>query len=162
MSSATPACTYVNGLKTVSATVAADSINPGENWSTFIVSFEMSITNSANLLDFSPLLMTRIYNPNNQYVYAKHAYTAMTALKVAVAARTDSIFGTTADSVARVAFGADPMSANGHLWGAGIYSEVYCVGSQDYNWGSVAAANMVTPSGASSVVDVASLPSNCM
>lgn len=70
MSSATPACTYVNGLKTVSATVAADSINPGEAWSTFIISFEMSITNSANILDHSPLLMTRIYNPNNLYVYA--------------------------------------------------------------------------------------------
>jgi len=81
----------------------------------------------------------------------------MTALKVAVATRTDSVFGTTADSIARVAFGADPMSANGVLWGAGIYSEVYCIGSQDYNWGAV-----VTATTASTLSTVATLPSNCM
>jgi hypothetical protein len=82
----------------------------------------------------------------------------MTALKVAVGTNKDSVFGTTHDSIARVAFGADPMSANGVLWGAGIYSEVYCVGSQNYNWGSALGTDAVP----STIGSVASLPSNCM
>lgn len=44
------------------------------------------------------------------------------------------------------------MSSTGHLYGAGIYSEVFCTGSADYNNGEHATAL---------VVSVATLPSNC-
>jgi hypothetical protein len=44
------------------------------------------------------------------------------------------------------------MSSTGHLYGAGIYSEVFCTGSADYNNGEASSAL---------VVSVATLPSNC-
>lgn len=44
------------------------------------------------------------------------------------------------------------MTSTGHLYGAGIYSETYCVGSADYNIGTSTNAN---------IVDVDTLPSNC-
>jgi hypothetical protein len=53
--------------------------------------------------------------------------------------------------IARVAFGANPMTSAGHLYGAGVYSEVYCVGSANYNNGGAT----------STVVTVATVPSNC-
>jgi hypothetical protein len=43
------------------------------------------------------------------------------------------------------------MTSTGHLYGAGVYSEVYCTGSADYNGGESTAL----------VVNVATLPSNC-
>jgi hypothetical protein len=43
------------------------------------------------------------------------------------------------------------MTSTGHLYGAGVYSEVYCTGSADYNGGDSTAL----------VVNVATLPSNC-
>jgi hypothetical protein len=44
------------------------------------------------------------------------------------------------------------MTSVGHLYGAGVYSEVYCVGSADYNLGE----------GTATVSNVVTLPSNCM
>lgn len=44
------------------------------------------------------------------------------------------------------------MTATGHLYGAGIYSEVFCIGSNNYNIGTAASATITT---------IASLPSNC-
>jgi len=44
------------------------------------------------------------------------------------------------------------MTSTGHLYGAGIYSEVFCTGSADYNAGT--GSNAL-------VVNVATLPSNC-
>jgi hypothetical protein len=45
------------------------------------------------------------------------------------------------------------MSSTGHLYGAGIYSEVFCTGSADYNNG-LHATNFL-------VASVGTLPSNC-
>lgn len=44
------------------------------------------------------------------------------------------------------------MSKTGHLYGAGIYSETYCVGSAEYNNGYGSTAT---------VANVATVPSNC-
>ena len=52
-----------------------------------------------------------------------------------------------------MAFGANPMTSAGHLLGAGVYSEVYCVGSADYNKGESV--------GSPTIATVATLPSNC-
>lgn len=43
------------------------------------------------------------------------------------------------------------MTSTGHLYGAGVYSEVYCVGSANYNNGG----------STSTVATVATVPSNC-
>jgi len=44
------------------------------------------------------------------------------------------------------------MTTTGHLYGAGVYSEMFCVGSAEYNDGKASAAT---------VVSVDTLPSNC-
>lgn len=44
------------------------------------------------------------------------------------------------------------MTTTGHLYGAGVYSEMFCVGSAEYNPGIAATAL---------VVSVTTLPSNC-
>jgi len=46
------------------------------------------------------------------------------------------------------------MTSTGHLYGAGIYAEVYCVGSSTYNVGTANTAG-------AKVANVATLPSNC-
>jgi hypothetical protein len=44
------------------------------------------------------------------------------------------------------------MTTTGHLYGAGVYSEMFCVGSKEYNDGEVSSAL---------VASVTTLPSNC-
>jgi len=44
------------------------------------------------------------------------------------------------------------MTSTGHLYGAGVYSEVYCAGSANYNNGAADPAL---------VASVDTLPSNC-
>jgi hypothetical protein len=46
------------------------------------------------------------------------------------------------------------MTSAGHLLGAGVYSEVYCVGSADYNKGESV--------GSPTIANVVTLPSNCI
>jgi hypothetical protein len=43
------------------------------------------------------------------------------------------------------------MTSTGHLYGAGVYAEVYCVGSTEYNYGKASSASAA----------VTTLPSNC-
>jgi len=44
------------------------------------------------------------------------------------------------------------MTSTGHLYGAGVYAEVFCVGSKEYGVGTT---------GTAKVAAVLSLPSNC-
>jgi len=44
------------------------------------------------------------------------------------------------------------MTSTGHLYGAGVYSEMFCVGSAEYNGGAGTEAL---------VASVTTLPSNC-
>lgn len=155
MSVAAVPCTYAANtaglmLKTIQVTAAADEMKP-TTWSTFIVSFTLAVTNPPDLVDTNPTLNTRIYNPLNNFIYAKSDADATTVFKVVIGSRTATSFDTAGDSVARVAFGADPMTSTGHLYGAGVYSEVYCTGSADYNGGTSTAL----------VINVNTLPSNC-
>jgi hypothetical protein len=70
MTPSTPVCSYANGLKTIKATNDADTISPGVNWSTWIISFTMDITNPTDIINFDPTLTTKMYNPNNNFIYA--------------------------------------------------------------------------------------------
>lgn len=157
MSTAKPACTYAADsaglfLKTIQVTAAADDINPGSIalWGTWVVSFTLEVTNPSDLIDVSKDIITKIYNPTTNYIYAMSTDTT-TVFKVVIAARDATTFDVPKDSTARVAFGADPMTSAGNLYGAGIYSEVFCAGSAIYNGGEATAL----------VVNVDTLPSNC-
>jgi hypothetical protein len=44
------------------------------------------------------------------------------------------------------------MTSTGHLYGAGVYSEMFCVGSKEYNPGKAASPTEIS---------VVTLPSNC-
>jgi hypothetical protein len=44
------------------------------------------------------------------------------------------------------------MTSTGHLYGAGVYAEVFCVGSTNYNYGKASSDSATT---------VTTLPSNC-
>jgi len=75
MSVAKPTCSYAANaaglfLKTVVVTADADSMAPGANWATWVVSFTLDVTNPTNLIDTSPTLNTKIYNPTTNYIYA--------------------------------------------------------------------------------------------
>jgi hypothetical protein len=75
MSVAKPECTYAAGsdgtfLKTIKVTADADSMAPGANWATWVVSFTMEVTNPSDVMDTNPTLNTKIYNPNNNHIYA--------------------------------------------------------------------------------------------
>jgi len=75
MSVAKPECTYAANaagtfVKTIKVTAAADDMKPGANWATWKVSFTLEVTNPTDLVDTNPTLNTRIYNPNNNMVYA--------------------------------------------------------------------------------------------
>jgi len=157
MSVAKPECTYAANsaglsLKTIKVTAAADDMRPGSvaNWGTWVVSFTLEVTNPSDLIDVSNDIITKIYNPTTNYIYAMSTDTT-TVFKVVIAARDATTFGVPKDSIARVAFGADPMTITGNLYGAGIYSEVFCAGSAVYNGGEATAL----------VVNVDTLPSNC-
>lgn len=76
MSVAKPECTYAanaagNFVKTIKVTAAADDMRPASgDWSTWKVSFTMEVTNPTDLIGYNPTLDTRIYNPQNNIVYA--------------------------------------------------------------------------------------------
>jgi len=76
MSAAKPDCTYAANaaglsLKTIKATAAADDMRPVAGaWGTWIVSFTLEVTNPTDLIDTSPTLNTKIYNPLNGKLYA--------------------------------------------------------------------------------------------
>jgi len=158
MSVAKPECTYAANaagtfVKTIKVTAAADDMRPeAGDWSTWKVSFTLEVTNPADLVDTDPTLNTRIYNPLNNHLYAKSDDDSTTVFKVVIGSRTSTSFDVASDSVARVAFGANPMTSAGHLYGAGVYAEAYCVGSTDYNFGT---------GGSDSSADITTLPSNC-
>jgi len=70
MSVAKPECTYAANtdglfLKTIKVTADADSMRPGANWATWVVSFTMEVTNPTDVMDTNPTLNTKIYNPAN-------------------------------------------------------------------------------------------------
>jgi hypothetical protein len=160
MSTVKPVCTYAANsaglfLKTIQVTAAADDMRPGSiaNWGTWVVSFTLKVTNPSDLIDTNPTLNTIIYNPTTNYIYAKSTADATTVFKVVIGARDPTTFGVPKDSTARVAFGADPMTATGNLYGAGVYSEVFCAGSAIYNFGEHA-TNFI-------VANAPTLPSNC-
>jgi hypothetical protein len=93
----------------------------------------MEVTNPTDVVVDSPALTTRIVHPTKNFIYAQSIADSTTVFAVVIVARTSTSFDVAGDSVARVAFGANPMTSTGHLYGAGVYSEVYCVGSDTYN-----------------------------
>jgi hypothetical protein len=95
----------------------------------------LEVTNPADYLGASPTLTTRIVHPTKNFIYAQSINDATTLFAVVIVARTSTSFDVLGDSVARVAFGANPMTSTGHLYGAGVYSEAFCVGSAQYNNG---------------------------
>jgi hypothetical protein len=95
----------------------------------------LEVTNPTDVVVDSPKLTTRIVHPTKNFIYAQSLEDTTTVFAVVIVDRTSTSFDVTGDSVARVAFGANPMTSTGHLYGAGVYSEVYCVGSADYNKG---------------------------
>jgi hypothetical protein len=92
----------------------------------------MEVTNPTDVTVDSPALTTRIVHPTKNFIYAEST-DPTTVFAVVIGARTATSFDVAGDSIARVAFGANPMTSTGHLYGAGVYSEVYCVGSDTYN-----------------------------
>jgi hypothetical protein len=77
MSVAKPECTYAADsaglfLKTIQVTAAADDIRPGSValWGTWVVSFTLEVTNPSDLIDVSKDIITKIYNPTTNYIYA--------------------------------------------------------------------------------------------
>jgi hypothetical protein len=92
----------------------------------------LEVTNPENNLFDSPTLTTRIVHPTKNFIYAEST-DVTTVFKVVIGISTETSFGTPGESIARVAFGANPMTLTGHLYGAGIYAETYCVGSATYN-----------------------------
>jgi len=50
------------------------------------------------------------------------------------------------------------MTSTGHLYGAGVYAETFCVGSAYYNYGTKSGADDSTNAFSATV---ATLPSNC-
>jgi hypothetical protein len=157
MSVTKPECTYAANaagtfVKTIKVTAEADDMRPVDGaWSTWVVSFTMEVTNPSDLIEWSPDLVTRIYNPLNNQLYA-YSSDSTTVFKVSVTARTNDVFDTANDANVRVAFGANPMTSTGHLYGAGVYSEMFCVGSKEYNPGKAASPTEIS---------VVTLPSNC-
>lgn len=95
----------------------------------------MEVTNPTDVTVDSPVLSTRIVHPTKNFIYAQSLTDSTTVFAVVIAARTSTSFDVAGDSVARVAFGANPMTSTGHLYGAGVYAETYCVGSDTYNNG---------------------------
>jgi hypothetical protein len=93
----------------------------------------MDVTNPADNLYDSPTLTTRIVHPTKNLIFAQSINDATTVFAVVIGTRTSTSFDVVGDSIARVAFGANPMISTGHLYGAGVYAETYCVGSADYN-----------------------------
>jgi len=92
----------------------------------------LEVTNPENNLFDSPTLTTRIVHPTKNFIYAEST-DVTTVFKVVIGISTETSFGTPGESIARVAFGANPMTLTGHQYGAGIYAETYCVGSATYN-----------------------------
>jgi len=76
MSVTKPECTYAANaegafVKTIKVTAAADDMRPVDGaWSTWVVSFTMTVTNPSDLIQYNPGLVTRIYNPLNGQLYA--------------------------------------------------------------------------------------------
>jgi hypothetical protein len=97
----------------------------------------MEVTNPTDNLFDSPNIITRIVHPTKNFIYAQSLVTgdSTTVFAVVIGARVSTSFDVSGDSGARVAFGANPMTSTGHLYGAGVYAETFCVGSANYNNG---------------------------